>query len=234
MIKTLKTFAIAMLAAGATVTATEAATKTNVVENIAVNLTIYQQYVPGASTYGTPTAGGTNATNLKLYDHMSTLNTKDIIAGLSAATGTNFSSMRSPALVLVTAYSNVVVSNLPLITNLSFSTNIPVASTDTNNTLAINIGGVTTVTTNTLETTNVSITNDGFGDVELRIGTNTTIAGFLSTNTVIVSIGTTNVSTNIIDTNDLSTETIISAMPTNGAITNFNILTLQGTPQNVF
>lgn len=209
MINKTKIFAIAIMVAGATVTSTRApaATTTNVLENVSVNLTVYSQ-------------GATNSAGTKVADVVSTLTTKELIAKLGAVTGSNFGS--SPKLVLSTIYSNIVVKVAPLVTNST--TNVAVTAIGTN-ALSTIIGGVP-IETNSIETTNVIITNG-----LVSIGTNAGVP--ITTNTFVVTIGGTNVSTNTF-TNSSGYEVIISATPTTGVISNFNILTLTGTTSNIF
>lgn len=197
------------MVAGATVTSTRApaATTTNVLENVSVNLTVYSQ-------------GATNSAGTKVADVVSTLTTKELIAKLGAVTGSNFGS--SPKLVLSTIYSNIVVKVAPLVTNST--TNVAVTAIGTN-ALSTIIGGVP-IETNSIETTNVIITNG-----LVSIGTNAGVP--ITTNTFVVTIGGTNVSTNTF-TNSSGYEVIISATPTTGVISNFNILTLTGTTSNIF
>jgi hypothetical protein len=221
----LATFAIAILVAGATATAF-AATKTNVVENINVNLTVYQQYVPGSSGYGTAATGGTNATGTKLLDHVSTLTSKDIIGSLITVTGTNFGN--SAKLVLVTTYSNIVSTNAPYLTNGETISNVTV-STNGDPTVAVNVGGVS-VASNIFETTNLVVTNDR-GFVYILAGDS--FEGSLTTNTVMVLSNGAAISTNTINTNG-GYLTTIAASPTNGQITNVSITTQVGTVSNLF
>lgn len=85
-------------------------TETNVLQNISLDLTIYQQ-------------GATNAAGTKVSDKVSTFHTKDLINALAAANGTNFGT--NPKLVLSTIYSTVtnVIGQAQYSTN--FSTNLP-------------------------------------------------------------------------------------------------------------
>jgi len=109
--------------------------------------------------------GGTNSLDTKLVDHISTLTAKNIIAGLEAATGSNWTP--NPQLVLVSIFSNGVpqglsLSNGPLVataltndasTNgLSLDGNIeidfvPITNDyGTSNAMAFTVGGTVLIT----------------------------------------------------------------------------------------
>jgi hypothetical protein len=104
MNKTLKTFAIAILATGATVTATRApaattTTNTQVLDNISVALKIYQQ----GDLKTTPTGKGDS-----LAAPITTFTTYDLIQQLAPFAG--FTAAKNQKLVLSTVFSNFLVA----------------------------------------------------------------------------------------------------------------------------
>jgi hypothetical protein len=105
MIKPLIPAALALWAAAATATA---ATQTNVLQNINLQLTIYQQ-------------GATNSR--KVADQVTSYTTKSLIAALGAVTGQQFGN--GAKLVQSTVYSNVTITvySTNLSTNLALATN---------------------------------------------------------------------------------------------------------------
>jgi len=112
MINKLKTFAIAILVTGATVTATRApaattSTNTQVLDNISVQLTVYSQ-------------GGVNSSDKSLAADKTTIKTADIIYQLGQIGGFTVDAKKDK-LVLSTTYTNQLVG-IPNTTNL-ISTN---------------------------------------------------------------------------------------------------------------
>ena len=99
MNKTLKKFAIAILAAGATVAATRApaavVTDTQVLDNISVQLKMYSQ-------------GALNSTDKSLAATATTLTTSDLIQQLLIIGGFPTTTYKSDKLVVSTLYSNVL------------------------------------------------------------------------------------------------------------------------------
>jgi hypothetical protein len=97
MMKALRYFGLALLAAASTVTATASvSTLTNVLQNISVQLTIYEQ-------------GPTNAAGTKVTAKPVSFSTKNLIAALQAVTGQSFGA--NPKLVLNNVFSNVIITN---------------------------------------------------------------------------------------------------------------------------
>jgi hypothetical protein len=89
-------------------------TETNVLQNISLQLTIYQQ-------------GATNSNGKKVSDQVTSYNTKSLIQALGTVTGNNFGN--SAKLVQSTIYTNVTIlvpsgaSSTVLSTNLALTTN---------------------------------------------------------------------------------------------------------------
>ena len=112
MIKPLISAALALWTAAVTATAATAVThtQTNVLQNINLQLTIYQQ-------------GATNANGKKVANQVTSYTTKSLIAALEAVTGSNFGN--GAKLVQSTVYSNVTITvyTTVLSTNLALATN---------------------------------------------------------------------------------------------------------------
>jgi hypothetical protein len=121
MIKPLISAALALWAAAATATA---ATQTNVLQNINLQLTIYQQ-------------GATNNGGTKVADQVTSYTTKSLIAALEAVTGSNFGP--GAKLVQSTVYSDVTIPIPSAVPSTILSTNLALA---TNSYLNIGGGGV--------------------------------------------------------------------------------------------
>ena len=119
MIKALISAALALWTAA--VTATAATTQTNVLQNINLQLTIYQQ-------------GATN--NRRVADQVTAYTTKSLIAALGAVIGTNFGA--GAKLVQSTVYSNVPITTGSAVLSNILSTNLALA---TNAGSYLNVGG---------------------------------------------------------------------------------------------
>jgi hypothetical protein len=117
MIKPLISAALALWAAAATATA--ATTQTNVLQNINLQLTIYQQ-------------GATNSK--KVTDQVASYTTKSLIAALEAVTSQQFGA--GAKLVQSTVYSNVTVPIGPAVISTNLSTNLALAANS-----YLNVGG---------------------------------------------------------------------------------------------
>jgi hypothetical protein len=153
MNKKLKTFAIAILVTGATVTATRAPatdtnTFTNVIQDLTISLTVYSN---------APIKSSTSQTGEKAV----TLTTKSIIAALSNASATipslvGFDWGKSPQLVIDTTFT---ATNVPVYSTNEVATNTAELSTTNANVLTF---GSTTLTVNST-TGSAMITNKTVG-----------------------------------------------------------------------
>ena len=194
MIKPLIPAALALWAAAATATA---ATQTNVLQNINLQLTIYQQ-------------GATNSR--KVADQVTSYTTKNLIAALGAATGSNFGA--GAKLVQSTVYSNATITTGPAVFSTVLSTNLALA---TNSFLSIGVlklyGSFYGSDSNNAGT--LTISNDTFISGELTGGIATNVLS-------VVTGGTTNESVTI-ETNALTTLT--PSTDTNGFVTSVAVLT---------
>jgi hypothetical protein len=208
MIKPLISAALALWAAAATATAATAVTytQTNVLQNINLQLTIYQQ-------------GATNAK--KVADQVISYTTKSLIAALGAATGSNFGN--GAKLVQSTVYANATITtgspNLSTVlsTNLALATNsflsvggIPYYGffydSDSNN------AGIETISNNTI---------------------NGEFSGGIATNVLsVVTGGTTNESVTI-NTNVGCFTTITPSTNDSGIVTNVQIVTQEAPTESV-
>ncbi|MGP8201040.1 MAG: hypothetical protein ACLQU4_16230 [Limisphaerales bacterium] len=88
-------------------------TQTNVLQNINLQLTIYQQ-------------GSTNSNGRKVADQVTSYTTKNLITALEAATGQSFGN--GAKLVQSTLYSNITVNIAPIAFSTNFSTNLALAT----------------------------------------------------------------------------------------------------------
>jgi hypothetical protein len=123
MNKLLRSAVLALLAATATVVPAVAFTQTNVLQNITLQLTIYQQ--------GAVAVGGK-----KLPDKVTSFNTKNLISALEGVTGTNFGA--GAKLVQSTVYANAnITTGSPGFSN-GITTNFSLATNET-----LNVGGAT-------------------------------------------------------------------------------------------
>ncbi len=113
MIKRKRFTALALLAAAAM--AASAATQTNVLQNINLQLTIYQQ-------------GATNANGRKVADQVTPYNTESLIAALGLVTDQQFPP--GSKLVQSTVFSNVTVTNGSAVYSTVLSTNLALPTTD--------------------------------------------------------------------------------------------------------
>jgi hypothetical protein len=115
MIKHLKSAALVLWAAAATAAVATPAptTVTNVLQNITVQLTIYQQ-------------GLTNPAGTKVADTVTSYTTKSLIAALEAVTGNNFGA--GAKLVQSTVYSNETITIGPAVYTTNSSTNLALAT----------------------------------------------------------------------------------------------------------
>lgn len=186
----------ALLLLGVVATA-RSATQTNVLQNISLQFTVYQQ--------GAVTGGGK-----KLGDKVSSYSTKDFIAAMEAVTGTTFGN--GAKLVQVTTYSNLTVATGPGVLTNVFSTNVSMA------------------TNAYLEVGNSELLGSGFGDSSVTISNNVIETGTGGTVTsgavTVITLGT---STNLVTTLEIGTNfiTTLTPSPTNGAVTNVQIVTQQ-------
>ncbi|MGD0815524.1 MAG: hypothetical protein ABSA83_18150 [Verrucomicrobiota bacterium] len=87
-----------------------ASAQTNVLQNINLQLTIYQQ-------------GPTNSTGRKVADQVTSYTSKNLIAALESVTGQSFGN--NAKLVLSTVYANVTVPIPSAVTSTILSTNMP-------------------------------------------------------------------------------------------------------------
>jgi hypothetical protein len=178
MIKNSIAIAAGLLAAAITATA---ASETNVLQNISIALTVYQQ-------------GATNANGRSVADKVSSFNTKDLIAALGTVTDQEFGN--NAKLVQATTYSNIIVTTGPGVFSNYFSTNLPV----TTNNLTVMIGtmiinldtNAATISSNQLNG-NVTI-NSGvisiLGNTNEHVTINTN-AGFITTLTPQLNLSST-------------------------------------------
>jgi hypothetical protein len=201
MIKPLISAALALWTAAATATAATAVTytQTNVLQNINLQLTIYQQ-------------GATNPNGKKVADQVTSYTTKNLIAALGAATGSNFGA--GAKLVQSTVYSNATITTGPAVFSTVLSTNLALA---TNSFLSIGVlklyGSFYGSDSNNAGT--LTISNDTFISGELTGGIATNVLS-------VVTGGTTNESVTI-ETNALTTLT--PSTDTNGFVTSVAVLT---------
>jgi hypothetical protein len=202
MMKTFKTYAIALLVAGATVTATKVPaahtdtnTFTNVVQNLSISLTVCSN---------SPVVSNTKIAGSKPV----TIDTKTIITAYSNAAGTipslvGFDFGKSPQLVLDTTFA----ATNTVVTTTNASTNVITATlTVTNGGHIAFIDGSTNVVTISNTTGSATITNNAVGT---NAGTNLiTFTGWS---------GTTNfISTNAFTyTNTSGASATTAAFPTN-------------------
>jgi hypothetical protein len=177
MIKPLRSATLALWAAAATATAATPVTytQTNVLENINLQLTIYQQ-------------GVTNDGGKKVTDQVTLYTTKSLIAALEAVTGQQFGN--SAKLVQSTVYSNVTIVTGSAVFSTVLSTNLALA---TNGYLSIGMfddynPGIATISGNTIVTTfgSANITSNIVSAVTIAGTTNESVtintnAGFVTT-----------------------------------------------------
>ncbi|MGP8201044.1 MAG: hypothetical protein ACLQU4_16250 [Limisphaerales bacterium] len=206
MINKVKTFAIAILATGATVAATSASaathidtnTFTNVIQDVTISLTVYSN---------APIKSSTSQTGEKPV----TVTTKSVIAALSNA-APNIPSLvgfdwgKSPQLVLDTVF---MATNSPIYTTNTADTNTAALGTSNANTLEF-IGAADTNTV-TIADTNGSaiITNNMVGT---NGGTN------LISTTGTWTFSEASISTNVFTYTGNSGSTNSGAFPTNGSV----------------
>jgi len=177
MIKTLKTFAVAMLATGATVTAANAAkttySATNVLQTVGVTLTVYEQKPVSTPTVAT-----------------GSFKTKDLITAVESALGTNGTFDKKAELAILTSNLVTEVGTTNVTTNVV--TSVP-------NTLVVSSNVYL------IAGTNGQVTNLVIGDTNIGSSIYVTItAANGSTNNVVVTtagingpVNTTNSATNL-------------------------------------
>jgi hypothetical protein len=200
MIKRLTSAALALWAAA--VLATAAKAQTNVLENINLQLTIYQQ-------------GATNSTGRKVADQVTSYTTKSLIAALEAVTGANFGA--GAKLVQSTVYANETIPTGPAVVSTVFSTNLALATNS-----YLNIGGGEINFYGTAGNPGIlTISND-------TIISPGEFSGGIPTNVLTVVTGGTNGESVTIETSDLTTLT--PSTDTNGFVTNVAVLTEQVSP----
>jgi len=114
MIKPLRSVVLALLGAAAVATVAPAAafTQTNVLQNVNIQFTIYQQ-------------GAVNNAGTKLPDKVSSFNTKTLIAAMEDVTGVSFGT--GAKLVQSTVYSIATVNTGSPVYSTILSTNLPIA-----------------------------------------------------------------------------------------------------------
>jgi hypothetical protein len=187
MNKTLKTFAIAILVTGATVTATKAlattTTNTQVLENISLALKIYQQ-------------GALASTDKSLAAGETAFATSDLIRQLAPFAGFTYDTHKTQKLVLSTVYSNFLVGKPGTIltnwtiTNLGASPDVQIVEGgNTTNALSF----VTAAETNSYVISNFNVfeinttgTNLITSILNGLILTNGTVVGTFNTNSILV------------------------------------------------
>ena len=191
----LATLASLLFVAAIGAAGTSSTPQTNVLQNININLTVYQQ-------------NATNAT--RVTDKVTTFNTKDFIEALGVVTGTNFGT--SAKLVFSTVYGSVTqtIGSATYVTVLSSNWSLP-ANTETlsvDGSLIYSPFSTITITSNQTATgsvaTNVILTPNGSV-------TNNTNSGFVTTLTPSVAGGVTNIALLVQqETSPAPTETVLS------------------------
>ena len=207
-----------MMVTGATVTATRApaapSTNMQIVDNISLHLQVFSQ-------------GPLNSHGTVLPALQKTLLSTDLLKELANVVP-GYTYKPGDKLVYSTIYSNFLVTNADLgLTNLN--TNVAVPAPGAGSNISFTIAGVP-VATNTIETTNIVITNSL---MYLGSATNAPVA-FITTNTVVINTNGVPASTNASFDTNATFLTTVSALPTNGTITNLNILSVSGTTNLLF
>jgi hypothetical protein len=174
-----------------------ASAQTNVLQNINLQLTIYQQ-------------GVTNSTGTKVFDQVTSYTTKNLIAALEEATGQTFGN--SAKLVFSTPYSNIVVP----IYSTNFSTNLALGANS-----YLSVGGINFLfgffDSNYYNAGIMTISNDTF--------ITGAFPGGIASNVLSVVTGGVTTQSVTIQTNALTTLT--PSTDTNGVVTNVAVLTEQ-------
>jgi hypothetical protein len=219
MNRTLKTFATAILAAGATVTATKALatdtnTFTNVIQDVTISLTVYSN---------APIKSSTSQTGEKPV----ALTTKSVITALSNASANipslvGFDWGKSPQLVINTTFS---ATNVVTYTNTALTNDVATLALATNGAAVLSFqtstnGGLGTNDVTIPVGSTATITNQG-GTNLVILGTNTTV---ITNDSDIAYVGT-NGLTNLapLDTN-ASFTTLAATLVTNAGVTNTNVV----------
>lgn len=125
MIKSLRAAVLSWVAAAVTVAAGPSPvnyTQTNVLQNVAIQLTLYQQ-------------GATNASGTKVADQVTSYTTKNLIADLGTVTSQQFGS--GAKLVLCSVYSNITITTSAAVYSNYFSTNLALTTNQT-----LDVGGL--------------------------------------------------------------------------------------------
>jgi hypothetical protein len=208
MRKLLTSIILALLAAAATTTS--AATMTNVLQNIDIQLTIYQQ-------------GATNSEGTKVADSIIFFTSKKLIEAVGAITGNNFGS--DAKLVQATVFSNVIIDTGPGVFSNYLSTNLALPAT--NGSLYIN-GSITSLGTNIgTITTNQLTESDG---IQITIHSDIVAAAFNTNEYVTINTNEGFVTTLTPSTNGLGMVTNIAVLtqlqvrppPTKSFLTNIS------------
>ena len=162
MTKLLRSAAMVLVAIVAAVTSPPAVafTQTNVLQNINVQFSIYQQ-------------GTVNATGTKLPDKVTSFSTKNLLSALSAVTGVNFGTGAKLVQSTVYAVTNLTIGS-PGYSN-SFSTNLAIATNG-----YLTVGGVPLYGTATGDIGIEVISNNSF----TTTSTGFALVGQLETNIV--------------------------------------------------
>jgi hypothetical protein len=251
MIKKLKTFAIAMLATGATVTATHAAAivyaSTNLFQPLGVTLSVYEQKAIGA-------ASGTSTVDTIVTGAAASFKTANLLTAVTNTLGVGFS--KKALLGYITLETNTIVSetvnsNSPILgtnaintgTNtIGLSTNIvPLVTTTSNIGVVTNVftttntftvitnalGGDGSITNPGVPATNITFITNGFTSGSLTTNaegapvTNTLAIGDSGSNTITISIGTN-------ATSNLVTNIVVTTATTTNTFTNLSQVSLNG------
>jgi hypothetical protein len=206
MIKKLRSAALALLAAAAAASVTPAAafTQTNVLQNVNVTFTIYQQ-------------GTVSSTGRKLPDKVTSFTTKNLLAALEDVTGINFGA--GAKLVQSTVFaSETIATGAPVYSN-AVSTNLAVAT----NVGYLNVGGPSGA-----NLYGFNFTNPAGGLLVLVISNSTFISnydGTLTTN-IVSNIGGPTTNSVAIDTNGGLT-ILTPSLNGSGQLTNVLVFTEQ-------
>jgi hypothetical protein len=179
MIKTLKYAVLAWMAAA---TAAIAATQTNVLQTINLQLTIYQQ-------------GSTNLNGKKISDQVTSLTSKSLIQALETVTGQQFGA--NPKLVQSTVYQGIEVINSSGVNPIVLTTNLAV---DTN--AYVDVGGSSFFSyegMNTLVLSGDTFITGGFGPIASDV---ISTVGGASTNSVTINTNAGFVTTITLSTNE--------------------------------
>jgi hypothetical protein len=205
MIKRLRPVVLALVAAAVTSVAT-AATETNVLQNISLQLTIYRQ-------------GATNATTVK--DQVTSYNTKSLIAALGLVTTNNFGP--GAKLVLSSVYSNLSTVNGSAVYSNIFSTNLTVPTNDDfNGAVYMRVGGGEFgFLTDTFTIIGNELTDNNTG--EMNTISDNIVALVLNTNEYV-----------IINTNMGFKTTLTPSTNSSGQVTNIAVLEQQAPPGSIF